>query len=105
MKYKIQLFILCQLLSACSFQPNNADGITLSRVSQDTLSIGIIDSYNVIKKYNMKKINDTLYIDIESIYSPEKLLPPIHIFIDSAINYIKLQNDKIFTVDSIPIMR
>ncbi len=102
MKHIIASFILALILSGCSFQPNDAEGITLGKVTDDTLSIGIIDSYHVIKKYRTQQVDDTLFINVESISSNNKY-SPIRIYVNKNINYVKLQNDRLFNIDSIPL--
>ncbi|MBD8389034.1 hypothetical protein [Dysgonomonas sp. BGC7] len=74
----------------------------LAKVTNDTITLNIPSSYHSIDKYKTWQENDTLFITVKSIHSPNKLLYPIRIFLSSEINYIKLQNDKIFNVDSIP---
>lgn len=53
--------ILClvNLTDGCSFQPNDADGIVLLKVSDKVLTLSIIDSYYIIKKYETDKKGDT----------------------------------------------
>lgn len=103
LKNLLKLVIICSLFLGCSFKPNNADYINLIRVSEDTLKVVLVDSYNRIKdiSYNVK--NDTLYIEILSIghvkCSDEILIP-----LESSINIVNLQNDTIFNLDSIPKM-
>lgn len=102
----IILFFFC-MLTSCSFQPNNADGIILLKHSKNVLNLSIIDSYNVISKYKAYKIEDTLFVNVLSISKPQNstLERPILISFDRNIHFVKLQNDKIYNVDSIPYHR
>lgn len=103
MKYYLFSLIFI-IVTGCSFQPNNADGIILQKVSTDTLALSIIDSYYIIKKYEIQNNKDTLLITVKSIYSPDNLSINKQVFIRVGINinYVKLQNDKIYNIDSIP---
>lgn len=106
MKFRYIIFFILFTLLGCDFQPNNADGITISRKTNDTLEIGIIDSYHVINKCKVRQIDDTLFINVVSIHSPDKLLKPTYIYIDTVkVNYIKLQNDKLLYISSIPYIQ
>lgn len=98
--------ILClvNLTEGCSFQPNDADGIVLLKVSDKVLTLSIIDSYYIIKKYETDKKGDTLFINVISISVPKNspLKGPILIPVENTVRFVKLQNDKIYNVDSIP---
>lgn len=89
---------------SCSFQPNNADGIVLLKDSKNVLSLSIIDSYHVIKKYETSEIKDTLLINVRSISKIENSPFKTGILIPVPLNikFVKLQNDKIYNIDSIP---
>ena len=103
---KYILFIVLVLISSCSFQPNDSNGIILQKVSKDSVTISIIDSYHIIKEYKTREEKDTLFIEIKSIYTPapeDSTVRPIFISLKSSIQYIKLQNDKIFDINSIPM--
>jgi len=105
---KIMLLIIISLMISCRFQPNNADGIIVQKISDDTLILNIIDSYHIIDKYEKRKEKDTLFIEILSLSSPnsnDDLLPPVIIPIGSGIKFIKIQNDRMYVLDSISKFR
>ena len=89
-------------VSGCRFQPNNSEGIIVLKHTDDTLSLSILDSYYRISKYRTSKKDDTLYIEVLSISSPDTVPKPDLIPIDTTIKYIKLQNDTIIDVQKIP---
>lgn len=103
---KKQIIIICiALLSySCSFQPNNANGIILMRSGDDTLSLSLVDSYYVVKKYTTKIDGDTLLIDVKSVYTPKETdkVCRIKIPVLPNIKYIKLQNDSVINIFDIP---
>lgn len=103
---KYILFIILVLVSSCSFQPGDSNGIILQKISIDSVTISIIDSYHIIKEYKTREEKDTLFIEIKSIYTPDpedSTVHPILIPIKAGIDYIKLQNDKVFDINSIPM--
>lgn len=89
-------------VSGCRFQPNNSEGIIVLKHTDDTLSLSILDSYYRISKYKTVKKDDTLYIEVLSISSPDTVPKPDLIPIDTTIKYIKLQSDTIIDVQKIP---
>lgn len=103
-KWLIFPFLFVSILFSCAFQPNNSEGIILQRKSNDTLIVSIIDSYNIIDKYKIQEKGDTLFIEVLSLSSPNSkdMVQPTLVPIKTGINYIKLQNDKTYDIDSIP---
>lgn len=96
------LSIIILTVSSCRFQPNNSEGIIVLKHTDDTLSLSILDSYYRISKYKTVKKDDTLYIEVLSISSPDTVPKPDLIPIDTTIKYIKLQNDTIIDIQKIP---
>lgn len=96
------LSIIILTVSSCRFQPNNSEGIIVLKHTDDTLSLSILDSYYRISKYKTVKKDDTLYIEVLSISSPDTVPKPDLRPIDMTIKYIKLQNDTIIDVQKIP---
>jgi hypothetical protein len=94
--------IFLAFLLSCSFQPNNSDGIIVLKTAEDTLSLSIIDSYHTIKDFSSYQIGDTLFLNVNSIHSPDKETEPILIKIPRDISIVKIQNDKIINIESIP---
>ncbi len=96
------LSLVILTVSGCRFQPNNSEGIIVLKHTDDTLSISILDSYYRISKYKTFKKDDTLYIEVLSIFSPDTVHKSDLIPIDTTIKYIKVQNDTIIDVQKIP---
>jgi hypothetical protein len=99
---KLMLFILSINTYGCCFQPNDAHNIILLKEAEDTLNLSLLDSYLAVNRYRTKTIEDTLYIKVISFNHTRR---EIHIPFDTAkIKYVKLQNDIMLDVDSIPHM-
>lgn len=96
------LFLFLALLSSCSFQTNNSDGIIVLKTAEDTLSLSIIDSYHTVKDFSSHQSGDTLFLIVNSIHSPDKESNPILIKISRHIRMVNIQNDKVISIDSIP---
>lgn len=99
MKYLFPIF--CAIFSSCSFQPNNSNGIVVLKTAKNTLTLGIIDSYHVIKDFSSYQIGDTLFLNVNSIHSIDKRTEPILINVPSHIRMVKIQNDRIISIDSV----
>lgn len=94
--------IFLALLLSCSFQPNNSDGIIVLKTAEDTLSLSIIDSYHTVKDFSSHQSGDTLFLNVNSIHSPDKESKPILIKISRQTRVLKIQNDIVVNIDSIP---
>lgn len=90
------------LLLSCSFQPNNSDGIIVLKTAEDTLSLSIIDSYHTVKNFSSHQSGDTLFLNVNSIHSPDKESKPILIKISKHTRMVNIQNDRVISIDSIP---
>jgi len=103
-KSHLPFFIILSIIvtTGCDFQPNNAESIGIIKIADDTLDLDIADSYYKIKKYTTHVENDTLFIDVKSIYHPNNHVKEILIFIPKNVDYIKLQRDELYHRDSIP---
>lgn len=94
--------IFLVILLSCSFQPNNSDGIIVLKTAEDTLSLSIIDSYHTIKDFSSYQSGDTLFLNVNSIHSPDEVIKPIRIKIARHIRIVNIQNDRVISIDSIP---
>lgn len=103
---KINIFLILILsivnISSCKFQPNNSHGISLQKITEDTLRVNILDSYYRIKDFSVYMQKDTFFVNIDRIYKPDDQINDIFISIPINAEYIKLQNDKVYHRDSIP---
>ena len=100
MKHLFPVFLA--LLLSCSFQPNNSDGIIVLKTAEDTLSLSIIDSYHTVKDFSSHQSGDTLFLNVNSIHSPNKESKPILIKISRQTRVVNIQNDRIISINSIP---